>query len=331
MKWSQNEALEFSVPFPDQRADICLDALLPRVNFLALHSTVRKTRVAAAECLHVLATFVIGKQSSQTAEMRQKRSLEPIFSRLFPSMLTLACDRDTVIKDLFHPLFNQSIHWFTRNTKDEAPETAVLLDTIVEGLCCKRNTSVRQGSAVFLKEFLVWSIKQTPKNEMAKRAHNPKALFKRLGTMWLHPDPIKRLGASLAFNKLYRTFREEEALVTMLAMEIFVYVTKSLSLGKPWEEDFGAAEEAAKTVDHLLRILCKPKFKFDQEDPRRGSPRELKGGNSTLELIAWLFGVALKTDSDKARASPYAATMVPINEFTTSLARVPYPTSGPKK
>mmetsp|Transcript_20016 Transcript_20016/g.56735 ORF Transcript_20016/g.56735 Transcript_20016/m.56735 type:complete len:222 (-) Transcript_20016:130-795(-) len=37
------------------------------------------------------------------------------------------------------------------------------------------------------------------------------------------------------------------------------------------------------------------------------------------------------TDSDRARPSPKAATMVPMSELMTSFARVPYPTSSEKK
>mmetsp|Transcript_2067 Transcript_2067/g.4342 ORF Transcript_2067/g.4342 Transcript_2067/m.4342 type:complete len:242 (+) Transcript_2067:165-890(+) len=37
------------------------------------------------------------------------------------------------------------------------------------------------------------------------------------------------------------------------------------------------------------------------------------------------------TDSDKAKPSPNAANMVPMSELTTNLARVPAPTSVPKK
>ena len=37
------------------------------------------------------------------------------------------------------------------------------------------------------------------------------------------------------------------------------------------------------------------------------------------------------TDSDNAKPSPNAANIVPISELTTSLARVPAPTSVPKK
>lgn len=37
------------------------------------------------------------------------------------------------------------------------------------------------------------------------------------------------------------------------------------------------------------------------------------------------------TDSESARLSPKAAIIVPMSEFTTSLARVPYPTVELKK
>ena len=84
--------------------------------------------MAAAELLHVIVVFAVGRTSQQSEDMARKESMAEIFKRLFPVLLELAADSDSVVKSLFNPLFSQLIHWFTKNRKFESPETTGLLD-----------------------------------------------------------------------------------------------------------------------------------------------------------------------------------------------------------
>ena len=75
---------------------------------------------------------------------------------------------------------------------------------ILETVCSDKSSSLKEQAALYLREFLQWSIRQSgPSN----RSHNTKSIMKRLYYLWQHPDPAKRLGACMAFNKLYSTFR----------------------------------------------------------------------------------------------------------------------------
>lgn len=68
-----------------------------------------------------------------------------------------------VAEQLFHPLVLQMIHWFTRNTQYESPDTIALLDAILDGVVDSSNTSLRDFCGQCVREFLTWSIKQTSK------------------------------------------------------------------------------------------------------------------------------------------------------------------------
>ena len=68
-----------------------------------------------------------------------------------------------VAEQLFQPLVLQMIHWFTRNTQYESPDTIALLDAILDGVVDSSNTSLRDFCGQCIREFLIWSIKQTSK------------------------------------------------------------------------------------------------------------------------------------------------------------------------
>lgn len=59
---------------------------------------------------------------------------------------------------------------------------------------------------------------------------NMKSLLKRLYSLCAHPDYIKRLGASLSINKIYRIFREEEYLVDQFTFELLYWMLVNLRL-----------------------------------------------------------------------------------------------------
>ena len=69
------------------------------------------------------------------------------------------------------------------------------------------DSTLRDFCGQFVREFLKWSIKQTTPQQQENSPVNTKSLFKRLYSFALHPNAFKRLGASLAFNSIYREFR----------------------------------------------------------------------------------------------------------------------------
>lgn len=74
----------------------------------------------------------------------------------------------------FEPLLIQTIHWFTRHGKYERDETMCLLEAIFKGMCDEQNSSLRDVSANYFREFFAWSIKQTPKDLPVRALNHPR-------------------------------------------------------------------------------------------------------------------------------------------------------------
>src|SRR3546814_1242538 len=88
----------------------------------------------------------------------------------------------------------QVIHWFTKNQARGNPVTMTLLDAIMAGVSDESNGQLRDFSGKCLCEFLRWSIKHAPAQQIKKNPFNQKSLFKRLYSIAKHPNPFKRLG-----------------------------------------------------------------------------------------------------------------------------------------
>ncbi|MPC76789.1 DNA-dependent protein kinase catalytic subunit [Portunus trituberculatus] len=121
-----------------------------------------------------------------------------LYHHIFQAMLQLACDPDQVTRQLFFTLTHQTIHWFTNNRKFENPDTAVLLESIMEGIVTANNPALRDVSAQCLAEFVIWSRKQSPEKNQASL--NLKSILKRIFSFCKHPSAFKRLGKFLMFH-----------------------------------------------------------------------------------------------------------------------------------
>ena len=109
---------------------LLLDPFLPRIVELATSSSDRQTKVAACELLHSMVLYMLGR-SVQQPDAKDKFPMGPLYQKIFPSLLRLACDVELVARQLFEPLVMQLIHWLTNNKKFESQETAALLDAIM--------------------------------------------------------------------------------------------------------------------------------------------------------------------------------------------------------
>ncbi|ERE76153.1 DNA-dependent protein kinase catalytic subunit [Cricetulus griseus] len=162
-----------------------------------------------------------------------------LYKHTFPALLQLACDVDQVTRQLYEPLVMQLIHWFTNNKKFESQDTVALLETILDGIVDPVDSTLRDFCGCCIREFLKWSIKQTTPQQQEKSPVNSKSLFKRLYSLALHPNAFKRLGAALAFNHIYKEFREEESLVEQFVFEALVTYMESLALAHADEKSLG--------------------------------------------------------------------------------------------
>ncbi|XP_076075287.1 DNA-dependent protein kinase catalytic subunit-like [Mytilus galloprovincialis] len=273
ISWDTHKHLKFDMPFMDMKPTIYLDSFLPRIVELATTSSDRQTKVAACELLHSLVLFCLGRGASQLGRGQERFSMAPLYKKMFPSLLQLACDVEQVAKQLFEPLIMQIIHWFTNNKKAESEETMTLLDSIYDGIIQSTDTSLRDFCAVCLKEFVKWSIKQTPPKVLEKSPLNIKSVLKRLYSYSLHPGAFKRLGASLAFNSIYTIFREEASLVDLFAFDILVHFVESLAIAHTDDKSLGTQEQCKKTLEHLERIITVKADILRKENPKRKEPK----------------------------------------------------------
>uniref|UniRef100_A0A3Q3H2P1 DNA-dependent protein kinase catalytic subunit n=1 Tax=Labrus bergylta TaxID=56723 RepID=A0A3Q3H2P1_9LABR len=237
--WDSEKRLSFAVPFADMKPVIYLDPFLPRISELALSTSDRQTKVAACELLHSLVVYMVGKSAQMVEGTNTLPPMYKLHKRLFPVLLRLACDVDQVTRQLFEPLVMQLIHWFTNNKKFESQDTVAVLEAIMDGVVDPMDSTLRDFCGRCIEEFVKWSIKQTTPKQQEKSPTNMKSLFKRIYSLALHPNGFKRLGAALAFNSIYRLFREESALVEQFVFEVLVVFIESLSLAHSDERSMG--------------------------------------------------------------------------------------------
>uniref|UniRef100_G1NU10 DNA-dependent protein kinase catalytic subunit n=1 Tax=Myotis lucifugus TaxID=59463 RepID=G1NU10_MYOLU len=288
--WDREKRLSFSVPFMDMKPVIYLDIYLPRVTELALSASDRQTKVAACELLHSMVMFMLGKATQIPEGGQGSPPMYQLYKRTFPVLLRLACDVDQVTRQLFEPLVMQLIHWFTNNKKFESQDTVALLETILDGIVDPIDSTLRDFCGRCIREFLRWSIKQTTPQQQEKSSVNTKSLFKRLYSFALHPNAFKRLGASLAFNNIYREFREEESLVEQFVFEALVTYMESLALAHMDEKSLGTLQQCHDAIDHLRRIIEKKHVSLNEAKKRR-CPRGFPPAASLclLDVVQWLL------------------------------------------
>ncbi|XP_006860145.1 PREDICTED: DNA-dependent protein kinase catalytic subunit [Chrysochloris asiatica] len=288
--WDREKRLSFAVPFLEMKPIIYLDVFLPRVTELALLATDRQTKVAACELLHSMVMFMLGKATQIPEGDHGSPPMYQLYKRTFPVLLRLACDVDKVTRQLYEPLVMQLIHWFTNNKKFESQDTIALLESILDGIVDPIDSTLRDFCGLCIREFLKWSIKQTTPQQQEKSPVNTKSLFKRLYSFALHPSASKRLGAALAFNNVYREFREESSLVEQFVFEALVVYMESLALAHTDENSLGTVQQCCAAIDHLRYIVEKKHVSLNKPKKRR-LPRGFPPASSLclLDVVRWLL------------------------------------------
>ncbi|XP_063182908.1 DNA-dependent protein kinase catalytic subunit [Chroicocephalus ridibundus] len=290
VSWDTEKRLSFAVPFADMKPVIYLDSFLPRVTELALSASDRQTKVAACELLHSIVTYMLGKASQMPEGRQGPPPMYQLHKRIFPVLLRLACDVDQVTRQLYEPLVMQLIHWFTNNKKFESQDTVVFLEAILSGIVDPVDSTLRDFCGQCVREFLKWSIKQTTPRQQEKSPANTKSLFKRLYSLALHPSAFKRLGAALAFNNIYREFREENSLVEQFVFEALVVFLESLALTHTDEKSLGTTQQCCDAINHLKRIIKHKAPSLNKEGKRR-VPRGFPATKSVClrDVVMWLL------------------------------------------
>ena len=169
-----------------------------------------------------------------------------------------------IFSQYFFFVLHFRIHYLTRQSKGELRSgVIVLIDAILEAMCKATGDRVlRQTASAMLYEYLKWSNKQQTDPDQARNNKSAKLLITRLYSMWVHPQDKRRLAASAAFNSIYTIFRENESLVDVYTMEIFVHVMQSLHLSQnvDCEGTFLINDTLEQDVKILVNILARSKI-----------------------------------------------------------------------
>ncbi|KAF1799211.1 hypothetical protein FB192DRAFT_1333067 [Mucor lusitanicus] len=289
LAWDPVKKLKLRVPFLTVKVDIYLDEFLPRICELAESSPDRQVKIAACELLHGLVIYMIGNSAfaAKTTKASTESLYHKYYERVFPVMLKLAIDADPIARDMYRLFYNQIIHWLTNNAHADNPETLALLQSLLDA-SCDTDAGLREYGAECIREFVAWSIKQTSRS--TDGAQNIKSLLKRLYNLMASSSASKRYGASLVFNRIYRQFREERALVDEYTIEILGQLFLSLKMAEADHPSIGTRDQITEAINHITRIIDKKADVFLKEN--HASRRPFIGANEVIalpQLVRWTF------------------------------------------
>ena len=281
--WSRRPVLDLAVPFSDVKPSLWLETFLPRTVQLALGSGDAQARTSACELLHAVTVFTLGRGAQPG--MQGADSLSAVYRRLLPALLRLAASPSLVARQLFAPLLTQITHWFTTDAMSDRPEAGLLRDALLEGLVDASDPARRDVSADTLREYLVWALRQRRADPVQQVAPLLEALYGHLR----HPDPYRRLGATLAFNNIYRVFRENDQLLDVYLLEVTAALLAALARSHTDSPALGTAPAAASALGHCQRMLKARAGPLQESSARRRVPAGWE--QATLpHMLSWLVG-----------------------------------------
>ena len=190
-------------------------------------------------------------------------------------------------RQLFDALVFQIIHWLTKNQQPENPETMALLDSVMDGLAAPTEGALRELCARCLEHFQRYSLKAGRRHY----EHNLRSLYSRLYSMALHPNVWKRLGASVALNKLYTGFREHDDLVSLHGLEMVRVAVRSLAMADDDDPGVGTVVQWQEFLGHLERIVFHKSELLTHEVAERGEIRDL------AQMVAWLWAQCARVEA----------------------------------
>ncbi|CAL8086577.1 unnamed protein product [Orchesella dallaii] len=266
--------LTYAVPFQDCKPELYLDDLLHRVLELCENAVNRQTRVSACEFFHTVALIFIGRS--------REGGKYGLFKQIFKSMMKLGCDSDICVRQLFNPLCLQAIHWFS---KPSSPYGEILLQILTENLSQHEDPNLREFAAVCIGEYFSWSMKHSQSSQNLKVV----GILKTICAMSTHASSDFRQGSVLAFNSIYRDFREDSHLVNEFSFDLLYSFLTSLQLSKDLPEDSLLITNTKQSIGHLERIFIKKKTIFNTALRRRFKPDANAGSEHTLSnVVQWL-------------------------------------------
>lgn len=170
VKFNIDEKLRLNLPCTDMKPTIYLDTLMMRVTTLALTSSDRQTKIAASELTHACILYLLGTNNHESK----------IWSLLYEKMILLGCDTDLAVQQMFEPLIMQIVHFMSQPSERANQSTNVLIDFLLEFISHPSNNAARDLSARTLREFIIWTIKQSTPEQLASYFHQINVIIEKV-------------------------------------------------------------------------------------------------------------------------------------------------------
>ncbi len=207
-KWESSWSLiQLPLMLNDKIFQVTLDDILPNLAESATSSPDRQTKVAAAEALHAVMTWIIGTKRLGRRPIDQ-HGFSPLLKRLFPVCLRIGADVDGVCCEVFKTLTLQCARYAAElrrhqaeddaeaaKSKDEA-DAAVMVESCLDSLSSD-NTGLRSLAAECINEYVKFSLKAGSKGGKVDR------VLRHILASARHSSALFRLGACAAITAVY--------------------------------------------------------------------------------------------------------------------------------
>lgn len=187
---------------------IYLDDSVFRICQLAMSSSERATKISACELLHGIVLYMMGKNLDGPATL-------PLWKQLCYNLIVLGAENDQTVRQLFELLLMQMMHFFAQPSKILSPMATTVVESLLTMICSRNNSGVQDLSARLLREFLLWLNKTTDRQQRKASPIQLVDMFHEMRKMSIETDASRRMGATLAFNNIYRIIREDDELINV--------------------------------------------------------------------------------------------------------------------
>lgn len=281
VKWDVSKTICLTLYGTDFNPKIYLDELMTRICEIALNTTDRKRKVAACEVVHAVILYLIGTDNHKGK----------LWSELCSRMLILGCDGDIAIQQMFEPLIMQVMHYMSQRQQLLRDGVVILLNCLMDAISHPTNSLLRDLSARSLREFLVWTLKQSSREQIEASPFNIQMLLEKLKLFSFDSQQPKRFGAALAFNNLYRVLREEEFIVDTHWLDLLNTFCINFMMCEEFGQIHGSTNsnlvQVSASLDHVERVLRERKHVFNQFNVSRIKPVDFIG--TLKHAVLWLF------------------------------------------
>uniref|UniRef100_A0ABD2W9S2 non-specific serine/threonine protein kinase n=1 Tax=Trichogramma kaykai TaxID=54128 RepID=A0ABD2W9S2_9HYME len=249
--WTKKQALPSEIVLPDTSLEVYLDRLLPRIVLLTSCED-HKTKIAACELLHASISLFLGKNIL----------FKCFDDRLCSVVLKLSCDSDEAIKSIYYLLSIQLAHYFSSRLAKDSCASDVFVDSLFNGLSEEFDVGYRDHCSLYLKEFTLWSMKQSTESEL----FDLQKVVERITGLAGQPSRKRVVAAAVAFNQLHNVLQENSNLVSNYWLDFFYVFVKNLG-------DFDNAH-IKSALDHVVNLVKKRSKFFSEKCARRKKPVE---------------------------------------------------------